>query len=395
MQKLNNRNASQPARRGFTLIELLVVISIIATLMSLLLPAIQNAREAARNLQCKNNLKNLATATHNYATSRRGQLPSLGVISGTSAAPVLNYSWVVELLSFLDRRDLSDRWDKTVAFNAGANTTLSTTYIGALACPDDISALSVPGGLSYVANNGYMTAPAAPYVSPVLFNNWVEGGFNWNAYTTASLYLTANGADLGTNTSATADQEPADSDAQRDAGLFWNDVSGMTGYPVAVGNTWARAIQSNSHTIDSIYDGSSQTIMLTENVNAGGAGSWASPAWQNSGFVFTAAAVSTTSTYGQISSSVRGPQAAGSYALINRRKTGPETYPLIATSQESAGPNSAHPGGVNVAMADGSVKFIGESIDTPVYASLISPSGARVRTGLNIPSQTPVSDNSF
>ncbi|MGE5195350.1 MAG: DUF1559 domain-containing protein, partial [Deltaproteobacteria bacterium] len=95
-------------RRGFTLIELLVVIAIIAVLVSLLLPAVQNAREAARRTQCRNNLKQIGVALHNYHTTCNVFPP--GYISGAAWPATTNgWSWCSQLLPYLDQSPLYDK----------------------------------------------------------------------------------------------------------------------------------------------------------------------------------------------------------------------------------------------------------------------------------------------
>jgi prepilin-type N-terminal cleavage/methylation domain-containing protein/prepilin-type processing-associated H-X9-DG protein len=372
----------KPARRGFTLIELLVVISIIATLMALILPAVQNARAAARTLECKNKLKNITLATHNFASSKK-RFPALGVYTAGASAGVGNAaplrSWVVEILSQMDRRDISDRWDNNLGWNSGINATLNQTYVGVLACPDDQSANGVNGGLSYVGNNGYL-------LTGVGGNRWVAGEINWN---------TGLASEPGTNLAAGPDLDPADADAHRDSGVLWPDFGSATS---------GRERQKNSHSIDGIYDGGGQTILFTENVNAGNASatpSWADPTWQNVGFVYMVHTAAMTGIPASAAdNSFRFPQPGQNAAnsnktdsLPNRLKAGPEAN---ATNLFSAAPNSNHSGGVNVGYCDGSVGFISDTVDTSVYARLVSPGGARNRqTGTGIAAQDPLGDNAF
>lgn len=100
-------------KRGFTLVELLVVIAIIGILVGLLLPAVQAAREAARRMQCSNNLKNIALACHNYHDTYKS-LPT-GYIapngSGRSNAPA--WSWSALVLPFMEQQPLYDLIDPT------------------------------------------------------------------------------------------------------------------------------------------------------------------------------------------------------------------------------------------------------------------------------------------
>jgi len=105
--ELRNYRRSSPTRVGFTLVELLVVIAIIAMLVTLLLPAVQAAREAARRTQCINNLKQLSLGMHNYASANTA-FPSLSTRTERFAE---GYSYWVDLLPFIERQNFHDQLD--------------------------------------------------------------------------------------------------------------------------------------------------------------------------------------------------------------------------------------------------------------------------------------------
>lgn len=156
-------------RRGFTLIELLVVIAIIAVLIALLLPAVQQAREAARRTQCRNNLKQLGLALHNYHDTHQ-RLPPGGIHNrdghGASASSSSwGPSWIVMTLPYFDQGPLYNTYNFSLdRARDGINQTVVNVELAALKCPSDGTekpkwSNSVPFARgNYAANNGISNA---------------------------------------------------------------------------------------------------------------------------------------------------------------------------------------------------------------------------------------------
>ncbi len=367
---------SESSRSAFTLIELLVVISIIAMLMALILPAIQSAREAARRTQCLNHMRQLSLGLHGAAArSANGQLPAYGVwgddvaTSAISTQPAALWSWVVEILPFIDRRDLYDRWDFNLRHSNGVNDNLIRTFnMRVLTCPDDESANERSGALSYVVNAGYAG------IDSVVELNRTTGWGNQNGN-----YHEFNNVRIDWNSNGNVD-DLEDNDLTRRSGVMWREVIHRV-----KGNFKAERNQSLS--LNEIYDGQSQTLLMTENLHAGGLESpaqmWGDPDARSCTFVLPIQRIggAGVSYYADPPLDPNFPEC-----LINAARVGNEG--------RSPWPSSNHPGGVCAAFCDGSTKFVSEDIDLLVYKRIITPAGGRLNSS-GMVAQAILSDGDF
>jgi len=370
-------------RAGFTLIELLVVMSIIAMLMSLLLPAVQNARATARRTECLNNMRQIGVALHAFAAKDPShRFPAYGTwgdykrnngrwnTGGRNGQPLKN--WVVDILSELDRQDLYDRWDHTRLHDSNfdgpsglSNRDLLEGFtLAVLTCPDDSTADGTQGALSYVVNAGYANIDGS-------LSDLRRG---WGARN----YHDINHPDVDLNVNGTLSDND-DKDLHRRSGVMWRavvDRQTSSRNPVELPN--------RSYGPGSIYDGASNTILLSENVNAGGQQFWADPDPRNCTFVLPidpdTSGYDATTYYATVPMDPAHP-----YGFINGARRGPEG--------ERPFPNSNHFGSVNMVFCDGSTRIISDSIDKNIYARLMSPGGDQPSP--SVTAQSPVSHNSF
>ena len=290
--------------RGFTLIELLVVISIIGVLVSLLLPAVQSAREAARRAQCVNNLKQLGLASHNYL-DKWNALPSgyrWDPLTGSLAGYVgTGHGFIPPLLSEMEQTSVMNSWNMSVNMFYNENLTVWGVAINTLWCPSDGKINQVKTLPNYI---GYFSDPPGQS-GKMAYSSYGGNGGLWtnNCYAKRSTY-----------------------------GQVLANEMGMFGC-----FTQTR--------LQDVTDGTSNTMLFGEHAHGtfspsdqDGWNWWISGNWGDT--------LNTTM-----------------FPLNPLRKIKDEAGGLNATAFIVAF-SSFHPGGGNFCFADGSVKFIKDSINT-------------------------------
>lgn len=316
---------SRPRRaRGFTLVELLVVIAIIGVLVSLLMPAVQAAREAARRIQCQNHLKQLALAAHNYESSHNHFPIGLVAVDDPPTSYRNKTNLWVELLPELEQSSLKGRWDYTDFRRNFQGGTAATTAVvlPVMVCPSD----PLPGPVAH-----FQFSP--PY-------DWFNGYWAYSSYA-------GNG---GTFAFDWGNPGPRD-------GVFY------TG--------------SRTRVLD-ITDGTSNTFLLGERYHRDpdfDARTAADANFKEMGPM---------TLWGVWASAYH---EGGSVADVTLSAAVPINY-LASASPAPGGPDwlvgrlnaygSGHPGGANFAFADGSVRFARDTSSLPLLRTLSTRAGGEV-----------------
>jgi prepilin-type N-terminal cleavage/methylation domain-containing protein len=357
MTKTMTRHVPRAAtlRRGFTLIELLVVISIIAVLASLIMPAIMNARTAARRTQCANNLKQLAAATVNFTTGTNGTLPPAynwypAVVSGSLISKVKPRPWPVALLPFLDRNDLQ----RVIADGTlgGAATGGGVPHVQVFSCVVDNNNYLQTDGLSYVGNGGYMN-PAAYNQASKHYAGFLGNYFNNNvmrAHATGVFWAP-------------------------DSSLFLEAAGGSLLVPAAAG--YIKDTFRMSFDFISAGDGNSNTILFGENIQ-GGNWSWqgARTSRTQGGSLFGVLVkkgvnigANTNNTGLALQTGVMWDHPDVVAGRLNKN--------LIANRLMAPRPSSNHGDLINFVFCAGNVRSLNMNVDARVFARLVTPDGQR------------------
>lgn len=122
---------------GFTLIELLVTLAVISLLIALLLPAVMRARESMRAVSCKNKLRQMGVALHNYADSHRSFPPGNIMVAAWNSREGTHTNWAISLLPYLEQQTVWRQYNSELPNHASANELVTSSSVSAYQCPSD------------------------------------------------------------------------------------------------------------------------------------------------------------------------------------------------------------------------------------------------------------------
>lgn len=352
--------------RGFTLIELLVVIAIIAILIALLLPAVQAAREAARRTSCKNNLKQIALAMHTYE-STYGAFPPGGTLD-------VDFSVQARLLPYIEQANLQNLLDfSQVAFTGNwAGKTPNSLFVNAFSqsvpvflCPSD----PAPSQTTVVLSGSSFTYGGISYLLSFGSGTGTNNDFRWRTDGVVYQYSRVRFSDFidGTSNSVVM------SETVRSVGDDMTLPAGTTPkFPYQFTLNGSSGLSAGLNSVQGL-------------LTSGGVWSaWANSSGMVSNPDLEAAWRTFTGWRGGSSPALRGRGTSWAFSgainsLTNGYLTPNNRIPDIVTHWTGYfAPRSFHMGGAQVALGDGSVRFLSDSIDAGTHRALHSINGGEV-----------------